>query len=453
MTPRERPDYLRPLPGPAETATAPETEADTPGPPELPPDPAANGSPPAAQTDRPPQPYPPVPPKPQAPEAPAAPDAPPAPEAPPAQQAPAPPREDPPPPPAPSRPPKTSPVPRRPDRAPVPEPPINPEPPPADGPAETVETGAGGNGAGGGMAPSVPPAPPRTQPSPAQPPAAELPAVPVQVDVPDDAEEPTTPVERKPVERTADGEIPGLIPPMSRGHSGAFITDAVLDLGYATPEQIEQAVGQSRTAGRSPEQLLLEQGIIDPEQLTRAVAERYGLDFVDLAVFQVDMGAANLISVKSARRHQAVPIGFIDESTLLLAMADPANVARPRRRADGDRAELPGRRRARRRHRVPDREADHPAEHRRRGHRRGRGGRGAGRGRDHRHPRLGRGRAGDQARQQHPRTGRIRGRLGHPLRAARSRRCGSASASTACSRRRPGSRSGWSPGSSRGSRS
>ena len=66
--------------------------------------------------------------------------------------------------------------------------------------------------------------------------------------------------------------------------------------------------------------------MIDPEQLSRAIAERYGLDFVDLAVYQVDMGAANLISVKSARRHQAVPIGFVDEETLLLAMADPANV-------------------------------------------------------------------------------------------------------------------------------
>ena len=40
-----------------------------------------------------------------------------------------------------------------------------------------------------------------------------------------------------------------------------------------------------------------------------------------------------------------------------------------------------------------------------------------GRGRGHRHPRLRPGRAGDQARQQHPRPGGHRGRLGHPLRA------------------------------------
>jgi type IV pilus assembly protein PilB len=119
---------------------------------------------------------------------------------------------------------------------------------------------------------------------------------------------------------------PGLIPPMHRGHTGGFITDAIVDLGYATREQVEQAITQARTAGRRPEELLLEQGAIDSEQLSRATAERYGLDYVDLALFSVDMGAANLISARSARRHQVLPVSFINETTLLLAMADPTNL-------------------------------------------------------------------------------------------------------------------------------
>jgi type IV pilus assembly protein PilB len=122
------------------------------------------------------------------------------------------------------------------------------------------------------------------------------------------------------------GGTPGLIAPMRRGHSGGFITDAIVDLGYATREQVEQSITQSRAAGRRPEELLLEQGAIDSEQLSRATAERYGLDYVDLALYSVDMGAANLISAKSARRHQVLPIHFIDETTLLLAMADPTNL-------------------------------------------------------------------------------------------------------------------------------
>ncbi len=126
-------------------------------------------------------------------------------------------------------------------------------------------------------------------------------------------------------EGEADG-TPGLIPPMSRGHTGGFITDALIALGYASPEQVEQAIVTSRTAGHRPEEVLLEQGTINSEQLSRATAERYGLDFVDLSLFNVDMGAANLISAASARRHQALPVSFVNESTLLLAMADPTNL-------------------------------------------------------------------------------------------------------------------------------
>ena len=117
-----------------------------------------------------------------------------------------------------------------------------------------------------------------------------------------------------------------MVAPQRRGHSSGFITDVIVDLGFATVEQVEAAVEQSRTAGQTPEQVLLGQGVIDSERLAQATAERYGLDYVDLALYQIDMAAANMISVKSARRHEAVPIGFIDQETLLLAMADPANV-------------------------------------------------------------------------------------------------------------------------------
>ncbi len=118
----------------------------------------------------------------------------------------------------------------------------------------------------------------------------------------------------------------GLTPPLTRSHSGEFITDVIVDLGYVSDERVQQVIAEARTAGRSPEQLMVEQGLIDGDQLARAMAERYGLDHVDLNTFQVDMGAANLVGVQTARRYRAVPVGFLDEQTVLLAMADPANV-------------------------------------------------------------------------------------------------------------------------------
>jgi type IV pilus assembly protein PilB len=122
------------------------------------------------------------------------------------------------------------------------------------------------------------------------------------------------------------GGTPGLTPPLVRGRSSGFVTDVLVDLGYVGEDRARQAIEEARTAGRPPEQLLLHQGAINGDQLSRAVAERYGLDHVDLSAYQVDMAAANLISVNTARRYRALPIGFVDKETLLVAMADPTNV-------------------------------------------------------------------------------------------------------------------------------
>jgi len=119
---------------------------------------------------------------------------------------------------------------------------------------------------------------------------------------------------------------PGLTPPQTRGRSSGFVTDVIVDLGYVSDERARQAIEEARTAGRPPERLLLEQGAISADQFSRAVAERYGLDHVDLTAYQVDMAAANLVSVNTARRYQAIPVGFVNKETLLVAMADPTNV-------------------------------------------------------------------------------------------------------------------------------
>jgi type IV pilus assembly protein PilB len=123
-----------------------------------------------------------------------------------------------------------------------------------------------------------------------------------------------------------DGGTPGLTPPRARGRSSGFVTDVLVDLGFVDDDSARRAIEAARTAGQPPERLLLEQHAIDAEQLSRAVAERYGLDHVDLSAYQVDMAAANLITVSTARRYQALPVGFVDPETLLVAMADPTNV-------------------------------------------------------------------------------------------------------------------------------
>jgi type IV pilus assembly protein PilB len=118
----------------------------------------------------------------------------------------------------------------------------------------------------------------------------------------------------------------GLYSPLRSGRSARMIGEVIVDLGYADRETVEEAVSSARAQGRPTGQVLVEQGILRHDQLARAVAERFGLDYIDLSVYDLDMGAVNLIRSETAKRYQAVPVGYTDDGMLLLAMADPTNV-------------------------------------------------------------------------------------------------------------------------------
>ena len=122
------------------------------------------------------------------------------------------------------------------------------------------------------------------------------------------------------------GDGTGLYPPRRSGRSTRMIGEVVVDLGFADRQTVDDAVETARSQGRPTGLVLVEQGVLRHDQLARVVAERFGLDYVDLAVFDLDMGAVNLLNQDASKRYQAVPIGFTDDGTLLLAMADPTNV-------------------------------------------------------------------------------------------------------------------------------
>jgi type IV pilus assembly protein PilB len=124
----------------------------------------------------------------------------------------------------------------------------------------------------------------------------------------------------------ADEAPRGVTSPTRRGSSSRFLTDVIIEMELAPRERVEQAIESSRNEGTTPERVLLAGGAITPDGLSRALAERYGLDHLDLDVFPVDMGAANLVASTAAKRYKAVPVAFVDKRTLLLAMADPSNV-------------------------------------------------------------------------------------------------------------------------------
>jgi type IV pilus assembly protein PilB len=118
----------------------------------------------------------------------------------------------------------------------------------------------------------------------------------------------------------------GITTPSRRGGSGRVLTDVIVDLGFVERGVMDEAVARAEDAGALPERLLIRDGTLTDDQLARAVAERFGLDHVDLSVYRVDPDAAKLVTPAAVKRYQAVPVSFAGERTLLVAMSDPANV-------------------------------------------------------------------------------------------------------------------------------
>lgn len=117
----------------------------------------------------------------------------------------------------------------------------------------------------------------------------------------------------------------GVTPPRNPERRGSFLSDVILELGLADSESVENAVQQSRLPGEQLGDILLDTGALTEEELSRAVAERHGLDYVDLDEFDVELEAASLISPSVASRYDAVPIAFSDDGALIVALEDPVN--------------------------------------------------------------------------------------------------------------------------------
>src|SRR5919197_1588525 len=122
---------------------------------------------------------------------------------------------------------------------------------------------------------------------------------------------------------SAEAPTKGVVPPSEPGGRSGFLSDVIVELGFASADAVEEAVREARS-GSTVAQVLVEKGSISEEQLARATAERYGLAYIDLSNFEVDRNAAALIRPSAARRYKAVPVGFV-AGGLLVAMRDPAD--------------------------------------------------------------------------------------------------------------------------------
>jgi type IV pilus assembly protein PilB len=107
---------------------------------------------------------------------------------------------------------------------------------------------------------------------------------------------------------------------------GRLLGDIAVELGFAEREDVEAAVTAARERGVPTGQVLVERKVLRQDQLARVLAQRFGVDYIDLSTRELDMGVATLLSPEAIKRYQALPVGLAEDGSLMLAMADPANV-------------------------------------------------------------------------------------------------------------------------------
>src|SRR5260221_13749343 len=100
--------------------------------------------------------------------------------------------------------------------------------------------------------------------------------------------------------------------------------DYMVDKGYASPEQMEEARKAQQSTRGDLAKILIDLGL-NPRDVYEAKAAEMQQSFVDLTVYKPESGAINVVPEHVAKRHNVLPIKK-DGNILYVAMGDLNNL-------------------------------------------------------------------------------------------------------------------------------
>ena len=102
------------------------------------------------------------------------------------------------------------------------------------------------------------------------------------------------------------------------------IGDKLVQYGYITEEQLQNALSLQKGTGKRIGEILIEHGLITAELLTHVLTELLNVDNIDLTPSNISPEAVQKVPQNICNRHKVFPYK-IEENKLYLAMEDPQN--------------------------------------------------------------------------------------------------------------------------------
>lgn len=103
------------------------------------------------------------------------------------------------------------------------------------------------------------------------------------------------------------------------------IGEILIDQGIITPQQLDQALAEQKRTGWKLGQCLVHLRLVEEEKLAEILAAQLDIPHVVLANFNFNASIVRMIPEDMARKYKVVPL-FLRQGVLTVAMADPTNL-------------------------------------------------------------------------------------------------------------------------------
>lgn len=101
--------------------------------------------------------------------------------------------------------------------------------------------------------------------------------------------------------------------------------DMVIDAGFITEEQLNEALKLQRASGKKLGEILIDEEFITEKQMIEVLEFQIGIPHMDLEKYYIDSEIPRLINESLAKRHVLIPVKK-EKGKLIVAMADPLNI-------------------------------------------------------------------------------------------------------------------------------